>query len=50
MGAINSADRDRDVRMINLESDRGFRSIDLGGGDENGDLTAFELQQLYDAL
>ena len=50
MGALSAAERDRDVRAMNLESERGWAGVDLGGGDINGDLTAFELQQLYDAL
>jgi len=50
MGALSAAERDRDVRAMNLESERGWAGVDLGGGDVDGDLTAFELQQLYDAL
>jgi hypothetical protein len=50
MGALTSHDRNRDIRALNADAEGGWTRLDLGGGDINGDLTPYELQQLYDAL
>jgi len=48
MGALTLTDRNRDVRALNVDAQVGWSRLDLGGGDVNGDLTPYELQQMYD--